>query len=405
MTKIDLRPSGVSLHFTKCKTNTDEINDSKGVRNDDMNTVGGTIQLSGKVLDEPEEKRVEVLKASFGCLQDMFGKENFVVGVVRSDETHMQLHFDFVPYENGRPAATTMINCDRLKQYQNGVLKHLQDKYPYLNFQSDVRPLGNTEDDVDNRKALPLEDFGCPVEDVSDEPDDVEDVSDEPDDVEDVSDEPDDVEDVSDESDNREDELDEPDDVEDELDQKHDKEAGQNHPSLTEPIAYWKIAEEMTNDILLISDRQNSQKERLAAVSRLRENLARCAMDKNLDVLTAIYRDTMPTTKVNVGYDQVAASEFITMFRHLYPKPNEAVQHEEDAVSDHESSVNQADVQITEDQKMNKLKIRMAKIEDKLKDRELKDRKTWLKDREDLVEFRELCLDFRELYLEVREND
>ena len=288
------------------------------------------------------------------------------------DDDHQQLYFGFVPVENEGPVATTMISCDRLKQYQDGILNHLQDTYPYLNFQyctcqSGEPILDDMEEDV-------------PMLDNMEE----------------------------DESDNREDELDEPDDVEDELDQKHDKEASQNQQSLTEPIAYWKIAEEMTNDILLISDRHKEQKERLAAVSRLRENLARCAMDKNLDVLTAIYRDTMPTTKVNIGYDQVAASEFITMFRHLYPKPNEAVQHEEDAVSDHESSVNQADVQITEDQKMNKLKIRMAKIEDKLKDRELKDRKTWLKDREDLVEFRELCLDFRELYLEVsrpKDND
>jgi hypothetical protein len=372
MTKIDLRPSSVSLYFTNHEMDTDEINGSKDVRNDDMNTVGGTIQLSGKVLDEPEEKRVEVLKDAFGCLQDMFGKENFVVGVVRSDETHMQLHFDFVPYENERPAAMTMISCDRLKQYQDGVLKHLQDKYPYLNFQSDVLPLDNTEDALDNRKELPLEDFECPMDD---EPDDVED------------------------------KPDEPDEVKDEQGLNHDEESGQNHQSLTEPIAYWKIAEEMTNDAMLISYSQKSQKERLAAVARLRENLDRCAADKNLDVLTAIYRDTMPTTNVNIGYDPVAASEFITTFRHLYPKPNDAVQHEEDAVSDHESSVNQADVQITEDQKMNKLKIRMAKIEDKLKDRELKDRKTWLKDREDLVEFRELCLDFRELYLEVRKND
>lgn len=102
----------------------------------------------------------------------------------------------------------------------------------------------------------------------------------------------------------------------------YDKESGQSHQSLTEPIVYWKVAKEMMDDVMLISDRHKEQKERLAAVSRLRENLARCAMDKNLDELTAIYRDTMPTTKVNVGYDQVAVSKFVKMFHHRYPKPD-----------------------------------------------------------------------------------
>lgn len=103
MVKIDLRPSSVSLRFKKHKMDTDEINGSKDVRKNDTRTIGGAIQLSGKVADEPEEKRVEILKDVFGCLQDIFDKENFVVNIIGLDEDHRQLYFDFALVENGRP--------------------------------------------------------------------------------------------------------------------------------------------------------------------------------------------------------------------------------------------------------------------------------------------------------------
>lgn len=186
MTKIDLRPSGVSLHFTKHKANTGEINGLqrhnertpggrhgnknivdertkdniflieddrklnkrvedtiaqnrdkglKGVRKDAVRMVEGTVQLSGKVLDQPEERQVEILKDSFEYLQDTFGKENFVSGVIHLDETHPHLHFDFVPIEDKRLTANTIISPNRLRKYQSDFLKHLQDDNPDLNFQ------------------------------------------------------------------------------------------------------------------------------------------------------------------------------------------------------------------------------------------------------------------------------
>ena len=186
MTKIDLRPSHVSLHFTKHKANTGEINGLqrhnertpggrhgnknivdertkdniflieddrklnkrvedtiaqnrdkglKGVRKDAVRMVEGTVQLSGKVLDQPEERQVEILKDSFAYLQDTFGKENFVSGVIHLDETHPHLHFDFVPIEDKRLTANTIISPNRLRKYQADFLKHLQDDNPDLNFQ------------------------------------------------------------------------------------------------------------------------------------------------------------------------------------------------------------------------------------------------------------------------------
>ncbi len=186
MTKIDLRPSGVALHFIKHKANTGEINGLqrhnerqpggrhgnkniddtrtkdniflirddrklneriedtiaekrngglKGVRQNAVRMVEGTVQLSGKVLDEPEERQVELLKDSFEYLQDVFGKDNFVSAVIHLDETTPHLHFDFVPIEDGRLTAKTIISPNRLRKYQADFLKHLQDNYADLNFQ------------------------------------------------------------------------------------------------------------------------------------------------------------------------------------------------------------------------------------------------------------------------------
>lgn len=186
MTKIDLRPSGVALHFIKHKANTSDINGlqrhnerqpggrhgnknivdertkdniflidddrklnkrvedtitrnrdkgMKGVRQNAVRMVEGTVQLSGRVLDEPEERQVEILKDSFEYLQDVFGKDNFVSAVIHLDETHPHLHFDFVPIEDGRLTAKTIISPNRLRKYQSDFLKHLQDDNPDLNFQ------------------------------------------------------------------------------------------------------------------------------------------------------------------------------------------------------------------------------------------------------------------------------
>ena len=186
MTKIDLRTSGVSLHFKKHKANTSDINGLqrhnerqpggrhgnknivdertkdniflieddrklnkrvedtivenrngglKGVRQNAVRMVEGTVQLSGKVLDQPEERQVEILKDSFEYLQDVFGKDNFVSAVIHLDETTPHLHFDFVPIEDGRLTAKTIISPNRLKKYQADFLNHLQDNYSDLNFQ------------------------------------------------------------------------------------------------------------------------------------------------------------------------------------------------------------------------------------------------------------------------------
>lgn len=104
----------------------------------------------------------------------------------------------------------------------------------------------------------------------------------------------------------------------------YDKTAGQSRESLSDPEPYWKKADKLKQDILLVSNKNESQENRIAAVHRIREELVKCAMDKNLDDLTKIYRDTTASqTGVSIGYDQDAVSHFIIAFLKKYPKPKD----------------------------------------------------------------------------------
>lgn len=107
----------------------------KGVRKDAVRMVEATVQLSGKVLDMSEEEQEQVLRESYDWLKNEFGEENVISAVIHKDETNMHLHFDFVPLKDGKLSAKSIISKPKLQQYQNGFLKHLQDKKPSLNFE------------------------------------------------------------------------------------------------------------------------------------------------------------------------------------------------------------------------------------------------------------------------------
>ena len=126
----------------------------------------------------------------------------------------------------------------------------------------------------------------------------------------------------------------------------YDKQTGQTHTAMIEPIVYWKIAQKMMEDVMMISDKNKPQTERLDAVSRLRENLTRCAMDKNLDELTAVYKNTYPTTSVNVGYDQIAVSKFVTSMQKKYPKPAELKLDRQDIYSQAQQNSNYTEYEV-----------------------------------------------------------
>lgn len=184
--KIDTRTSGVSLHFEKHKANdtavnglqrhnervpgqkhsNERIDDSKtadnvflrrsgkkynkvvsdviengrtgglkGVRKDAVRMVEATVQLSGKVLEMSEDEQEQVLRDSYDWLKNQFGEDNVISAVIHKDETNMHLHFDFVPIEDGKLSAKTIISKPKLKAYQTDFLKHLKDKHLNMNFE------------------------------------------------------------------------------------------------------------------------------------------------------------------------------------------------------------------------------------------------------------------------------
>ena len=185
--KINMEPSGVSLHFEKHKGNdtavnglqrhnervpgqkhsNKNINDErtqdnvflkqstekynkaiqatiernrknglKGVRKDAVRMVEGTVQLSGKILDASEDVQEQVLKDAYNWVKTTYGEDNVISAVIHKDETNMHLHFDFVPIDSeGKLTAKTIVSRSALHRYQDGFLRHLQTTHPAENFQ------------------------------------------------------------------------------------------------------------------------------------------------------------------------------------------------------------------------------------------------------------------------------
>jgi len=122
----------------------------KGVRKNSVRLVEATVQLSGKILEQPEEKQEEVLQDMYEWLKEEHGEENIVSAVIHKDETNMHLHFDFVPItEDKRLSARDIISKGNMKRMQRESLEYMQEKYKSMNFER-----GNSE-----TKGLSQKDF------------------------------------------------------------------------------------------------------------------------------------------------------------------------------------------------------------------------------------------------------
>lgn len=82
---------------------------------------------------------------------------------------------------------------------------------------------------------------------------------------------------------------------------------------------YYKIAMELKKAIKTISNIQESHIIRLAYIKQLKLELTALLYDKRLDEFTVVYRDTKPSTKVNVGYDTTAVAKFATQMLAQFP--------------------------------------------------------------------------------------
>lgn len=122
----------------------------KGVRKNSVRLVEATVQLSGKILEQPEEKQEEVLQDMYEWLKEEHGEENIVSAVIHKDETNMHMHFDFVPItEDKRLSARDIISKGNMRRMQRESLEYMQEKYKSMNFER-----GNSE-----TKGLSQKDF------------------------------------------------------------------------------------------------------------------------------------------------------------------------------------------------------------------------------------------------------
>lgn len=75
---------------------------------------------------------------------------------------------------------------------------------------------------------------------------------------------------------------------------------------------YYKVlAQEIERDIRFVSDKSQPKHVRRSVVNKIRQTLDDCLNDENLDHLTRIYRNTTPTTKIHVGYNESAVTAFV----------------------------------------------------------------------------------------------
>ena len=82
---------------------------------------------------------------------------------------------------------------------------------------------------------------------------------------------------------------------------------------------YYEIATELKKAIKTISNISESHIIRLAYIKQLKIELTALLYDKRLDEFTSIYKDTTPSTKVNVGYDTNAVAKFTTQMLAQFP--------------------------------------------------------------------------------------
>lgn len=132
----------------------------KGVRKDAVRMVEATVQLSGRVLEESEEKQEEVLRDMYEWLKEEHGEENIISAVIHKDETNMHLHFDFVPItKDGELSANKKIlTPSELKRRQRESLEYLQGKHKVMNFKrGESETKGLSQKDFEAFKELQAE--------------------------------------------------------------------------------------------------------------------------------------------------------------------------------------------------------------------------------------------------------
>lgn len=101
--------------------------------------------------------------------------------------------------------------------------------------------------------------------------------------------------------------------------EEYEKESGISRTDLSEPVEYWKVADELAKGIAAIRDQSQTSKVRMGVATRIRETLVKCILDENLSHLTSIYRNEKADNIL--GYQPMPISTFAAQMLLQYPKP------------------------------------------------------------------------------------
>lgn len=103
--------------------------------------------------------------------------------------------------------------------------------------------------------------------------------------------------------------------------EEYERVKGVERVDLANVKSYADIAQEMYDALMIIKDKTADKGERLSRITALKEQLVRCAMDKELRDLTQDYREATDSNPKNpIGYDLIKVSRFIRAMRIAYPK-------------------------------------------------------------------------------------
>ena len=115
-------------------------------------------------------------------------------------------------------------------------------------------------------------------------------------------------------------------------DEEYGKWLAESRNTLDVPIGYWKIAEDMSQNIRIIKDPKQNERAKLSASNKIKERLVKCLSDVNLNKLTAVYRNRKEENVI--GYHPSAVADFVTQMLRAYPKPElSEIEDVEDEVS------------------------------------------------------------------------
>jgi len=134
----------------------------RAIRKDAVVMISSTIQFGGSMQEASEIEQVRVLTDCYDWLSNRFGSCNVLGSSIHLDETNPHLHFDFMPWSDGKLQAKNIINREGLKSAQEDLLVYVQGKYPEFNFKRMSESLrgfsnGKSQEDFEKLKDVQRE--------------------------------------------------------------------------------------------------------------------------------------------------------------------------------------------------------------------------------------------------------